>query len=256
MSNLTFKETISLAREIYKRSFKLTFILAFMLSFISEYCFVYLIKYGILEYIGSNGKQIPANFPSSSILTLIMLVIFLSTIFVYAMIILLQSILIKQDMKNYDVLKLSFQVFSKRIFIFIGALFSLIIAMSILSILSIFLQYMGKLLVILLFFTVLPTVLLEQKNVFEAIKENFVILKANFSYMMKLTLIVFALMLIKPFLNFVVACLLTSIDIAVTPLEMSIENIFVIVVDSLMIMYMFSIIVATFLATRKEKLIS
>jgi len=124
MSNLTFKETLSLAREIYKKSFKLTFVLAFMLSFISEYCFVYLMRHGMMDYVESNGKEIPANFPSGDVLALMVLVIIVATIFVYAMVILLQGILIKQDMKNSDALKLSLQVFSKRVFAFIGVFLS------------------------------------------------------------------------------------------------------------------------------------
>ena len=250
MTNLTFKETISLAVEIYKKSFKLTFVLAFMLSFISEYCFVYMMQHGMLSYIESNGKEIPANFPSGDILALILLVIIIATIFVYAMIILLQGILIKQSMKNSDALKLSLQVFSKRVFALIGVFF---LSMIVISMLSIFLQYLGVFVATLLFFTVLPAVLLEQKGVFDAIKENFVILKTNFFYMVKLTLALLALMVIKPFLTFGLIYLLKSMDVEINPLETSIQNIIITVIDSLVIPFMFSITVATFLATRKEK---
>jgi hypothetical protein len=249
MTNLTFKETISLALGIYKKSFKLTFVLAFMLSFISEYCFVFMIQHGMLDYIKSNGKNIPANFPSGEILALMALVVIVATIFVYAMIILLQGILIKQEMNNSDVLKLALQVFSKRMFVFIGAFF---LSMTVMSLLSVFLQYIGMLVATLLFFTVLPSALLEQKNVFNAIKENFIILKTNFFYMTRLTLVVLVLMVIKPFLTFGVIYFLKSIDIAVSPLEISIENIIVTILDSLVIPFIFSIIVATFLATRRE----
>ena len=249
MSNLTFKETISLATEIYKKSFKLTFVLAFMLSFISEYCFVYLMRHGMLDYIESNGKEIPANFPSGDILALMVLVIIVATIFVYAMIILLQGIFIKQDMKNADALKLSLQVFSKRVFAFIGVF---LLSMVVMSMLSVFLQYLGMFVATLLFFTVLPAVLLEQKGAVDAIKENFIILKTNFFYMVRLTLAVLALMVIKPFLTFGLIYMLKSMNVEINPLETSIQNIIVTVIDSLIIPFMFSIIVATFLATRRD----
>ena len=250
MSNLTFKETISLATEIYKKAFKLTFVLAFILSFISEYCFVYLMRHGMLDYIESNGKEIPANFPSGDILALMVLVIIVATVFVYAMIILLQGILIKQDMKNSDALKLSLQIFSKRVFAFIGVF---LLSMIVMSMLTVFLQYLGMFLAILLFFTVLPAVLLEQKGAIDAIRENFIILKANFSYMMRLTLAVLALMTVKPFLTFGLVYLLKSMSVEINPLETSIQNIIVTVIDSLIIPFMFSITVATFLATRRNK---
>lgn len=250
MANLTFKETISLALEIYKKSFKLAFVLAFMLSFISEYCYVYLMRHGMLDYIESNGKEIPANFPSGDILVLMALVIIVATIFVYAMIILLQGILIKQDMKSSDALKLSLQIFSKRIFVFIGAF---LLSMIVMSMLSVFLQYLGMFIATLFFFTVLPAVLLEQKNTFEAIKENFIILKTNFFYIMRLVLVVLALMAIKPFLTVGLGYVLKSMSIEVDPLETSIQNIIVTVIDSLVIPFIFAITVATLLATREEK---
>ena len=249
MSNLTFKETLSLAREIYKKSFKLTFVLAFMLSFISEYCFVYLMRHGMMDYVESNGKEIPANFPSGDVLALMVLVIIVATIFVYAMVILLQGILIKQDMKNSDALKLSLQVFSKRVFAFIGVF---LLSMVVMSMFTVLLQYLGMFVATLLFFTALPAVLLEQKGPIDAIKENFTILKENFFYMMRLTLIVLALMIIKPFLTFGLVYMLKSMSVEINPLETSVQNIIVTVIDSLVIPFMFSITVATFLATRKD----
>ena len=251
MNNLTFKETISLATEIYKKSFKLTFVLAFMLSFISEYCFVYLMRHGMLDYIESNGKEIPVNFPSGDILALMILVIIVATIFVYAMIILLQGLIIKQDIKNSDAFKLSLQVFSKRAFPFIGVF---LLSMIVMSVLSVFLQYLGMCVATLLFFTVLPSVLLGQKGAVDAIRENFIILKSDFFYMMKLTLVVLALMVIKPFLTFGLVYMLKSMNVEINPLETSIQNIIVTVIDSLIIPFMFSITVATFLATRKGNL--
>ena len=250
MSNLTFKETISLATQIYKKSFKLTFILAFMLSFISEYCFVYLMRHGMMDYVESNGKDIPANFPSGDVLALIVLVIIVATIFVYAMIILLQGILIKQDMKNSDALKLSLQIFSKRVFAFIRVF---LLSMIVMSMFTVFLQYLGMFVATLLFFTVLPTVLLEQKGAVDAIKENFIILKENFFYMMRLTLAVIALMVVKPLLTIGLVYMLKNMNIEINPLETSIQNIIVTVIDSLIIPFMFSITVATFLATRRDK---
>lgn len=249
MSNLTFKETISLAIQIYKKSFKLTFVLAFMLSFISEYCFVYLMRHGMMNYIESNGKDIPANFPTGDILTLMVLVIIVATIFVYAMIILLQSILIKQDMSNSDALRLSLQVFSKRLVAFIGVF---LLSMVVMSLLSVFLQYLGMFVATLLFFTVLPAVLLEQKGAIDAIRDNFTILKANFFYMMRLTLAVIALMIVKPLLTVGLVYMVKSIDIEINPLETSVQNIIVTILDSLIIPFIFSITVATFLATRKK----
>jgi hypothetical protein len=208
-------------------------------------------RHGMLDYIESNGKEIPVNFPSGDILALMILVIIVATIFVYAMIILLQGILIKQDMKNSDALKLALQVFSKRVFVFIGAF---LLSMILMSMLSIFLQYIGMFVATLLFFTVLPAVLLEQKNAFDAIRENFIILKSDFFYMMKLTLVVLALMVIKPFLTFGLVYMLKSMNVEINPLETSIQNIIVTIIDSLIIPFMFSITVATFLATRKGNL--
>lgn len=251
MNNLTFKETISLAVGIYKKSFKITFVLAFMLSFISEYCFVYLMRHGMLDYIESNGKDIPANFPSGSILALIILVIFVATIFVYAMIILLQAILIQEDMRNSDALKLSLQVFSKKILSFIGVLLFWAI---VISLLSIFLQYIGMFIAILLFFTVFPAILLEEKSVLKAIKDNFIIIKDDFFYMVSLAFVVMVLMTIKPLITFVVIYFLKSINIGITPLEVSIENTIITLINSFVMLLTFSITIATFLATRKGKL--
>ncbi len=249
MSNLTFKGTISLATAIYKKSLKLTLVLAFVLSFISEYCFVYLMRHGMLDYIESNGKDIPVNFPSGNILAFMVLVIIVATIFVYAMIILLQGILIKQDMKNSDALRLLLQVFSKRIFVFIEAF---LLSMIVMSILTVFFQYLGMFIATLLFFTVLPAVLLGQKGAVDAIRENFVFIKENFFYMVRLTLAVVALMGIKTLLTFGLAYIFKSINIEINPLETSVQNIIVTVIDSLIIPFIFSITVATFLANTKE----
>ncbi len=126
--------------------------------------------------------------------------------------------------------------------------------MIVMSMLSVFLQYLGMFVATLLFFTVLPAVLLGAKRTIDAIKENFIILKANFFYMMRLTLAVIALMIIKPFLTFGLVYMLKSMSVEINPLETSVQNIIVTIIDSFIIPFMFSITVATFLATKKEKL--
>ena len=68
-----------------------------MLSFVSEYFYVYMMKHGFLEYVKSNGKTIPANFPSSGNIMGMALVIILGTLLVNALIILIQGIMIKND---------------------------------------------------------------------------------------------------------------------------------------------------------------
>jgi len=124
--------------------------------------------------------------------------------------------------------------------------------MVVMSMFTVLLQYLGMFVATLLFFTALPAVLLEQKGPIDAIKENFTILKENFFYMMRLTLIVLALMIIKPFLTFGLVYMLKSMSVEINPLETSVQNIIVTVIDSLVIPFMFSITVATFLATRKD----
>ncbi|NDT39193.1 hypothetical protein FWI37_06140, partial [Francisella tularensis subsp. holarctica] len=140
MSNLNFKGTISLAATIYKRAFKITFALAFMLSFISEFCFVYLMNHGMDKFIQSNGEADVSQLPSGNILAAMFLIIMVATIFVYAMIIILQGIMIKHELKVSDALKIALQIFSKRVFAFLGAFLLSMIAM---TLLTMFLQYIG-----------------------------------------------------------------------------------------------------------------
>ncbi|QLE78614.1 hypothetical protein FLM55_02185 [Francisella sp. Scap27] len=253
MSSLNYKETISLAVNIYKRSFKIAFALAFMLSFISEFCMVYMMNHGMLEFIENEGKEIPANFPPGEVLALMMIVIVVATIFVYAMILLLQGIFIKQKMKQSDALKLSLQIFSKRVFAFIGAFF---LSMIIMSMFTMFLQYIGMFLAILLFVTVFPNVLLEQKNVFDAIKSNFSLLKSDTFYMIKVSVSILALMIIKSLITVGLVYSLKSLSVEINPLESSLQNIIVTIIESFIMPFILAITVAVFLATRKEKNIS
>ncbi|AXA33598.1 hypothetical protein [Francisella adeliensis] len=253
MSSLNYKETISLAVNIYKRSFKIAFALAFMLSFISEFCMVYMMNHGMLEFIENEGKEIPANFPPGEVLALMMIVIVVATIFVYAMILLLQGIFIKQKMKQSDALKLSLQIFSKRVFAFIGAFF---LSMIIMSMFTMFLQYIGMFLAILLFVTVFPNVLLEQKNVFDAIKSNFSLLKSDTFYMIKISISILALMIIKSLITVGLVYGLKSLSVEINPLESSLQNIIVTIIESFIMPFILAITVAVFLATRKEKNIS
>lgn len=247
MSNLNFKETISVAATIYKRAFKITFVLAFMLSFISEYSLVYLMKHGMSEYIENGGKTIPADFPSGDILALMVLVILVATIFVYSMIIILQGIMVKHELKISDAMKIALQIFSKRVFAFIGVF---LLSMVVMSLLTMFLQYIGIFLAILLFITVLPAVLLDQKGVFESISNNFYLIKSNFFYMFRICITILALMIIKPLLTVGVVYLLKNLNIEMSSLEMSVQNIIVTVVDAFILPFIFSISVATFFSTR------
>ncbi|MDE5002753.1 hypothetical protein NAI78_10110, partial [Francisella tularensis subsp. holarctica] len=84
-----------------------------------------------------------------------------ATIFVYAMIIILQGIMNKHELKVSDALKIALQIFSKRVIAFLGAFLLSMIAM---TLLTMFLQYIGIFLAILLFLTVMPAVLLAQKG--------------------------------------------------------------------------------------------
>lgn len=249
MNNLNFKETISIAATIYKRAFKITFVLAFMLSFVSEFCVVYLMKHGMAEYIKNGGESVPADFPTGDILALMVLVILVSTIFVYSMIIILQGIMVKHELKVSDAIKIALQVFSKRIFPFMGAF---LLSMVLMSILTMFLQYIGIFIALLLFVTVLPAVLLDQKSVFEAISNNFNFIKTNFFYMFRISVVILALMIIKPILTVGLVYLLNSLNIEMNSLEMSVQNIIVTVIDAFVIPFIFSISVATYFSTYKK----
>ncbi|QIW10005.1 hypothetical protein [Francisella sp. LA112445] len=249
MSNLNFKETISLATTIYKRAFKITFALAFMLSFISEFCLVYLMQHGMAEYIESGGKNLPDNFPGGNILALMILVIMVATIFVYAMIIILQGIMVKHEMKASDAIRVALQIFPKRVFPFIGIF---LLSMIVMSVLTMFLQYIGIFITILLFLTVMPAVLLDQKGVFESISSNFAIIKNNFFYMLRVAVTVLALMIVKPLLTFGLIYLLKNMNTEVNSLEMSIQNIVVTVVDAFILPFIFAISVGAFFSTKSK----
>ncbi|MED7789202.1 hypothetical protein [Francisella sp. 19X1-34] len=250
MSNLNFKETVSLATTIYKRAFKITFALAFMLSFISEFCLVYLMQHGMAEYIESGGKNLPDNFPGGNILALMVLVIMVATIFVYAMIIILQGIMVKHEMKAADAIRVALQIFPKRIFPFIGII---LLSMIVMSVLTMFLQYIGIFITILLFLTVMPAVLLDQKGVFESISYNFTIIKNNFFYMLRVAITILALMLIKPLLTFGLVYLLKNMNIEINSLEMSVQNIIVTIIDAFILPFIFAISVAAFFNTSSKR---
>lgn len=250
MNNLNYKETILLAITIYKRAFKITFILAFMLSFISEFCFVYLMNHGMGKYIESGGSADISDFPAGDILALMALVIFIATIFVYSMVIILQGIMVKHELKIADAMKVSLQLFSKRILPFTGAF---ILSMIVMSLFTMFLQYIGIFLAILLFVTVMPAVLLEQKGVFEAIVNNFNLIKSNFFYMFRVCLSILALMIIKPLLTFSLIYLLKNINVEVSSLEMSVQNIIVTIVDAFILPFIFAISVSVFFSAKPKK---
>ncbi|MWZ77412.1 hypothetical protein FWI03_00020 [Francisella tularensis subsp. holarctica] len=249
MSNLNFKGTISLAATIYKRAFKITFALAFMLSFISEFCFVYLMNHGMDKFIQSNGEADVSQLPSGNILAAMFLIIMVATIFVYAMIIILQGIMIKHELKVSDALKIALQIFSKRVFAFLGAFLLSMIAM---TLLTMFLQYIGIFLAILLFLTVMPAVLLAQKGVFESLSANFYAVKNNFFYMFRISITILAFMIIKPLLTFGLIYLLKDLGVEIGSLEMSIQNIVVTVVDAFVLPFIFAISVAAFFSTSSK----
>ena len=84
--------------------------------------------------------------------------------------------------------------------------------------------------------------------------EDFTNIKDDFFYMVSLAFVVMVLMTIKPLITFVVIYFLKSINIGITPLEVSIENIIITLINSFVMLLTFSITIATFLATRKGKL--
>ncbi|BCD90528.1 hypothetical protein fh0823_06670 [Francisella halioticida] len=249
MNNLNFKETISLAVTIYKRGFKIAFVLAFMLSFISEFCLVYLMRHGMSEYIESGGQTIPDTFPGGNILALMILIIMVATIFVYAMIIILQGIMIKHEMRASDAIRVALQIFSKRVFPFIGCF---LLSMVVMSVLTMFLQYIGIFITILLFLTVMPAILLDQKGIFESVSNNFRIIKNNFFYTFRIAIAILALMLIKPLITFGLIYILKNMNMEMNSLEMSMQNIIVTVIDALILPFIFAISVGAFFSTNKK----
>ncbi|MFV9972547.1 MAG: hypothetical protein AB8V06_06800 [Francisella endosymbiont of Hyalomma asiaticum] len=249
MSNLNFKETISLAASIYKRAFKVTFALAFMLSFISEFCFVYLMNHGIDKFIQSNSEADVSELPSGNILVAMFLIIMIATVFVYAMIITLQGIMVKHELKVSDALKIALQIFYKRVFVFIG---SFLLSMIVMTIFTMFLKYIGIFLAILLFLTVMPAVLLAQKGIFESFSANFYAVKNNFFYMFRISITILAFMIIKSSLTFGLIYVLRSLNIDINSLEMSIQNIVVTVVDAFILPFVFAISVAAFFAINSK----
>ncbi|WP_044247295.1 hypothetical protein [Francisella hispaniensis] len=249
MSNLNFKETISLAATMYKRAFKITFVLAFMLSFVSEFCFVYLMNHGMADYIQSGNEADISQLPSGNIIAIMFLVIVVATIFVYAMIVILQGIMVKHELNVSDALKIALQILSKRVFVFLGTFLLSMIAM---TLFTMFLQYLGIFLGILLFLTVMPAVLLAQKGVFESISNNFSIIRNNFFYMFRISITILAFMIIKPLLTFGLIYLLKDLGVEIGSLEMSVQNIVVTVVDAFILPFIFAISVATFFVTSSK----
>lgn len=148
-----------------------------MLSFISEFCFVYLMNHGIDKFIQNNGEAGVSELPSGNILVAIFLIIMIATVFVYAMIITLQGIMVKHELNVSDPLKIALQIFSKRVFVFIGAF---LLSMIVMTVFTMFLQYIGIFLAILLLLTVMPAVLLAQKGIFESFSANFCAVKDIF----------------------------------------------------------------------------
>ncbi|AEB28534.1 hypothetical protein FN3523_0677 [Francisella hispaniensis] len=234
---------------MYKRAFKITFVLAFMLSFVSEFCFVYLMNHGMADYIQSGNEADISQLPSGNIIAIMFLVIVVATIFVYAMIVILQGIMVKHELNVSDALKIALQILSKRVFVFLGTFLLSMIAM---TLFTMFLQYLGIFLGILLFLTVMPAVLLAQKGVFESISNNFSIIRNNFFYMFRISITILAFMIIKPLLTFGLIYLLKDLGVEIGSLEMSVQNIVVTVVDAFILPFIFAISVATFFVTSSK----
>ncbi len=247
MNKFDYQETLSLAISIYKTSYKITFALAFMLSFVSEYFYVYMMKHGFMQYVESNGKTIPENFPSSGNILSMALVIILGNLLVNALIILIQGIMIKNDIKASDSIKIALQMFSKRVMSFTGAFMLSVIIM---SVLSMFIQYIGMYITVMLFLTVMPAVLIDKKSVFEAVIDNFHIIRTNFFYMFRVSLTIITLMILKPILSLLITYILTTLGVEVNPLENSIQNIILVAADSVIIPFLFALSVATFYYTK------
>jgi len=250
MEKLNFKNTLSLANQLYKKSFKIAFLLAFMLSFISEYMSVYLLNHGLVEFVQSNGETLPANFPSSDIILMMVITIILATLFVYGMIIILHGIYSKQsEIKLVDSFIISLQIFAKRVLPFIGVFVLSMIAMSILTMLF---RYIGIYIAILLFITVLPAVLIGSEPVFKAITSNFKIIKRDFFFMLRVTFIILALMTLKPILMYVFMNGLELMQVNSNSIEMSVQNIVMTVIDALILPYIFAVSVATYLSANSS----
>lgn len=250
MNNLNFRETLSVANSIYKKAFKVTFILAFILSFISEYSTAYLMNHGLYEYVQSGGKNVE-SLPPGGVLIGIFIIIIFSTIFVYGMIALVQGLLTKEnELKAFDSVKISLQIFSKRAFPFIGAF---LLSMILLTLLSAFLQYLGIYIATLVFLTVLPAVILGNESVFQSILNNFNAIRSNLFYMLSLAFIIFALILVKPILTYGFLYLLQNMEFS-NSLGVSVQNILITIIDSFVIPYMFAISVATYLTIKNKPL--
>ncbi|GAB4223532.1 MAG: hypothetical protein Kow0076_5990 [Francisella sp.] len=247
--NFNFKDTISLAITLYKRAFKITFVLSFMLSFLSEFSFVYLMNHGMADYIKNSKDFDISQLPSGDVISIMFFTLVVSTLFVYAMIMILQGIMFKKELNISDALKIALQIFAKKIFPFIGVFLLSVIAM---SLFTIFLQYLGICLGVLLFLTVMPAVLLSQKGVFEAISHNFAIIRSNFFYSLRVTLFIFCLMVVKPLITFGLIYLLKNLGIEMNSLEMSVQNIIVTVVDAFILPFIFAVSVATFFITSSK----
>ena len=243
MNNLNFRETILLAKDIYKKSLKLSFGLAFILSFITQFCLLYLLRHGLTKFIQSGGQTEAINFPSGGILLAIVVVIIVTTIFVYSMIIILQGLFVKHELKSSDAFKIALQMFYKRVFAFIG---TILLYGIVFSALSLFLQYIGAFITTILFLTVFPRVLLDKKDVLSAIASNFNIMRANFFYFVKLALVIIVATIVKSLVIFSIIYLLKSLNIGINPVGVNIQNILIIIVNSLFIPFISSISVATF----------
>ncbi|MDE5018591.1 hypothetical protein NAI67_10435, partial [Francisella tularensis subsp. holarctica] len=85
-----------------------------------EFSIVYLMNQAMDKFIQSNGEADFSQLQSGNILAAMVLIIMVATIFVYAMIIIIQGIKIKHDLKVSDALKKSLQIFSNRVFEFLG----------------------------------------------------------------------------------------------------------------------------------------
>ena len=229
-----FNNTISNANNIYKSSFKVAFILTFMLSFITEFSTVYLQNHGLNEVVKSQGKIIPNDFPSLSVIFIVMIIIMLCTIVTYSLIVLINGIKLKQkDIILSDAFRIALQMLPKRI-LTVFSVFVLFYFIN--SVLTIFLKFTGIFITVMLFVTVLPYVLLSSKSAFEAFSLNINIIRNNLLYMFKISLLLFMLMLSKLLIIYMFSYFnlknITAINL---------ENISIIFIEALIVPYILAI---------------
>ena len=234
-----FNITISNANNIYKGSFKVAFILSFMLSFITEFCMIYLQNHGLSEFVKSQGQTMPSNFPSLSIIIIGMIIIMLCTIISYSLIVLVNGIKLKQkDILLSDAFRIALQILPKRILVVLGVFIAFYFINSILTLL---LKFTGIFISVMLFVTVLPYILLSSKNIFEGLSLNLNIIKNNFLYMFKISLLLFILMLSKLLIIYAVSYIGLN-----NATEINLENIVIVFSEALVIPYILAISVSVY----------